>query len=81
LLAILPELARKGNANAVTDVGVAGLLVSAAAKGALFNVEVNLKSLPETMGLTLTERLPQLKENIKTHAREVMEAVRFRMES
>ena len=33
LLEALPQLARDGNANAVTDVGVAGLLASAAAKG------------------------------------------------
>ena len=38
LLVMLPELAQKGNANAVSDVGVAGLLASAASKGAVFNV-------------------------------------------
>ena len=53
LLSQLPELARIGNANAVTDVGVAGLLASAAAKGAVFNVEINLDSLPENMGETV----------------------------
>ena len=37
LLTVLPELAASGNANAVSDVGVAGLLASAACKGALFN--------------------------------------------
>ena len=37
LLSRLPDLARLGNANAVTDVGVAGLLASAAAKGALYS--------------------------------------------
>ena len=47
LLKLLPELASKGNANAVSDVGVAGLLASAACKGALFNVDINLGSLPE----------------------------------
>ena len=45
LLAVLPELAKRGNANAVSDVGVASLLASAAAKGALFNVDINLQSL------------------------------------
>lgn len=35
-----------GNGNAVTDAGVAGLLARAAGEGALWNVEINLKSLP-----------------------------------
>jgi len=39
--------ARVGNPNAVTDAGVAGLLAAAAAEGALLNVQINLKSLPE----------------------------------
>lgn len=37
--------AQKGNPNAATDAGVAGLLAQAAAEGALLNVEINLKSL------------------------------------
>ena len=41
-----PALAAKlGNANAITDAGVAGLLARAAGEGALLNVEINLKSL------------------------------------
>ena len=51
LLRILPDLAITGNANAVSDVGVAGLLASAACKGALFNVDINLDSLPEEMAV------------------------------
>ena len=80
LLDLLPDLARKGNANAVTDVGVAGLLVSAAAKGAVFNVEINLDSLPSEMGAELRDRLPELQEHIRKRSREVMDAVRERMD-
>ncbi len=40
--------AQKGNTNAVTDAGVAGLLARAAGDGALWNVEINLKSMPGT---------------------------------
>ncbi len=40
--------AQKGNTNAVTDAGVAGLLARAAGDGALWNVEINLKSIPES---------------------------------
>ena len=80
LLQQLPELARLGNANAVTDVGVAGLLASAAAKGAVFNVEINLQSLPEDYATKMRTELPQMKENIRAASREVMDAVRDRMD-
>ena len=80
LLVKLPSLAKYGNANAVSDVGVASLLASAAAKGALFNVEINLQSLPENMGMELRQQLPAMKERIRTSAREVMDEVRLRME-
>ena len=38
--------ASSGNANAITDAGVAALLGRAAGEGALLNVEINLKSMP-----------------------------------
>jgi len=80
LLLGLPELARLGNANAVTDVGVAGLLASAAAKGAVFNVEINLQSLPDDYAIEMRTALPQMKESIRAASREVMDAVRDRMD-
>jgi len=79
LLTLLPELANKGNGNAVTDVGVAGLLASAAAKGAVFNVEINLDSLPDEMGKSIRKELPALKEQTRIASRAVMDAVRDRM--
>lgn len=79
LLKALTDLAVHGNANAVTDVGVAGLLASAAAKGALFNVEINLQSLPDDMGVALREMMPEMLHQAKLDSRSVMEAVRTRM--
>ena len=81
LLQLLPRLAASGNSNAVSDVGVAGLLASAAAKGAIFNVEINLASLHETMGSGLRKNLPGLKEDVRIASRSIMDAVRDRMES
>jgi formiminotetrahydrofolate cyclodeaminase len=76
----LPELAKRGNGNAVSDVGVAGLLASAAAKGAVFNVEINLGSLPEEMGGEIRSNLLMLKNDVKVISRAIMQAVRDRLE-
>ena len=80
LMKHLPELAKRGNGNAVSDVGVAGLLASAAAKGAVFNVEINLGSLPEEMGGEIRSNLLTLKNDVKVISREIMQAVRNRLE-
>ena len=79
LLEILPELATKGNANAVSDVGVAGLLASAACKGAFFNVQINLDSIPEEMGQELRKEAPIIYEKSRVLSREVMDSVRDRL--
>ena len=65
LLEVLPELAAKGNGNAVSDVGVAGLLASAACKGAIFNVDINLPGLPDDMAKEIRDNVPKIKENAK----------------
>lgn len=44
--------AEKGNQNAVTDAGVAALLARAGARGAAYNVLINLKSLSESAAAT-----------------------------
>lgn len=79
ILELLPELAMKGNANAVSDVGVAGLLASAACKGALFNVEINLQSLPDDFGVEIRNKIPEVKERSRELSRQVMDSVRDRM--
>ena len=79
LLEVLPELAAKGNGNAVSDVGVAGLLASAACKGAIFNVDINLPGLPDDMAKEIRDNVPKIKENAKILSRKIMDEVRERL--
>ena len=79
LLEVLPDLAAKGNGNAVSDIGVAGLLASAACKGALFNVDINLPGLPEDMAREIRANVPEIKENARVLSRKIMDEVRERL--
>ena len=79
LLEVLPDLAHKGNANAVSDVGVASLLASAAAKGALFNVEINIGSLPSEMIGDLDVKSKELLEKSRVLSKESLKIVRERL--
>ena len=79
LLRLLPELAKKGNGNAASDAGVAGLLASAALKGAIFNVEINLQSLPDNYGVEMRKQLPSLIEDGRLYSRQCMDEVRLRL--
>ena len=56
LLAALPELAEKGNPNAVSDVGAAALLLDACAEGALLNVGINLPGIEDPTFVTEMQR-------------------------
>ena len=54
-------VAEKGNTNAVTDAGVAVLLAAAAAKGAAYNVRVNVQALEDrSKGQSLARDAEQL---------------------
>ena len=79
LLQYLPELAEKGNGNAASDAGVAGLLASAALKGAVFNVQINLQSLPDDYGVEMRENLPSISEEGRIYSRKCMDAVRMQL--
>jgi formiminotetrahydrofolate cyclodeaminase len=79
LLSALPELATHGNANAVSDVGVASLFASTACKGALMNVEINLSSLPIDMGVAERAECEQLKVDVSEVSRASIHAVQERL--
>lgn len=80
LLLCHEELALTGNANAVTDVGVASLLASAACKGALFNVHINAISLPNDLSGPLLQQVTEIRNISKDTSRAVMKAVYTRLE-
>ena len=80
--ALLPHvlaMAERGNSNAASDAGVASLMATAAAKGAVFNVIINLNSLPESMGVEMRQALPAMEDNIRVLGRKCMDAVRGRL--
>lgn len=79
LLTVLEALATDGNANAASDIGVASLLASAAVKGALFNVEINVASLPEAMATGVVAESAGLRERCSEVSRGVMHAVHDRI--
>ena len=58
---------------------MASLLASAALKGAIFNVEINLQSLPENYGIDMRMGLPNLTEDGRIYSRQAMDAVRDRL--
>ena len=79
LLKIMVPLSLHGNANAISDIGVAALLATAACKGALFNVEINLNSLPEDYGVEMRENTPKVASSCREIAREIMYNVKERL--
>ena len=62
-------VAEKGNTNAVTDAGVAALLAHASARGAAYNVRVNVQALEDkSRGEPLAREAEQLVKQAAEHA-------------
>jgi len=77
VLGLAGDAAERGNPNAATDAGVAGLLARAAAEGAILNVEINLKSLPEGADKEqVIAGLTRLRADLEPVSRRCTEAVR-----
>ena len=79
ILEQMKDLSLHANANAISDVGVAALLASAACKGALFNVEINLNSLPEDYGVEMRENLDKINEKCRELSKVIMHNVKKRL--
>jgi formiminotetrahydrofolate cyclodeaminase len=79
LLGTLEALAIHGNGNAASDVGVASLLASAAVKGALFNVEINVASLPSEMVAGVVNASSGMRGECSDVSRKIMHAVHDRI--
>ena len=79
LLDRMEPLSKSCNANAVSDVGVACLLATAGCKGALFNVEINLNSLPADLGSDMRNNIEQINERCRELSKSIMHNVKSRL--
>ncbi|HEY3124768.1 MAG TPA: cyclodeaminase/cyclohydrolase family protein, partial [Thermoanaerobaculia bacterium] len=79
-LALLPELAEKGNPNAASDAGTAALLLEAAVQGALLNVAINLSGAQDAgFAARLTEEADRVGHEAGRLRERVLAAVRARI--
>jgi glutamate formiminotransferase/formiminotetrahydrofolate cyclodeaminase len=67
--ALSEVVATKGNRNAVSDAGVSALLAEAACRGAVYNVRINVASLPDKdAGRALVEAANEFLRETSAHA-------------
>jgi len=71
-MSLLPDLAKYGNPNAVTDMGVGALLLDAARRGASMNVQVNLSSLDDK---SFVDSASRRLESVAASSKEALAAV------
>ncbi|WP_227764734.1 cyclodeaminase/cyclohydrolase family protein [Zhaonella formicivorans] len=76
ILKLIPEIAAKGNQNALSDAGVAANIALAGMEGAILNVRINLPYLKdETLKQKLYSKLEGLREEGKTWYKKANEIV------
>ncbi|HEY0997272.1 MAG TPA: cyclodeaminase/cyclohydrolase family protein, partial [Gemmatimonadaceae bacterium] len=72
VLVLALAVAERGNVNAVSDAGVAALLAEAGARGAAYNVRINVASLEDkSRGAPLVTEIQQVMANVREHAAKV----------
>lgn len=80
VLRLAERLAPIGNRNAVSDVGVGGLLAAAALRGAVLNVRINLPSVADDeLRAEATETVDRLLSGLDGRERDVAAAVAERL--
>ena len=79
LLETMQDIVEDCNANAISDVGVAALLATAGCKGALFNVEINLNSLPNNYGESMRKNVESINNKCRAISKKIMHVVKARM--
>ena len=81
LLGLAERLAPIGNRNAVSDVGVAGLLAVAALRGAALNVQINLPyvTADEELRTEAADEIERLLANVDGRDRAIRDAVSERL--
>jgi glutamate formiminotransferase/formiminotetrahydrofolate cyclodeaminase len=81
VLALAEQLAPIGNANAISDVGVGGMLAATALRGAAMNVAINLPSLSpdDPLGAAAGAEIDRLLAELDGRERALRQAVQGRM--
>ncbi len=71
ILPLVELAATHGNKNAVSDAGMAAILVSSAARSAALNVRINLSSLPQEDAAPMAKKLELLLQETVTKANSI----------
>lgn len=81
LLEAAEVLAKKGNPNAITDVGVGVLNAKLAVTGAFYNVKINLGSIKDEAYVEdLKKQMKEAEETVEARAKEVLKTVESMIE-
>jgi methenyltetrahydrofolate cyclohydrolase len=76
ILPLCPPVAERGNQAAVSDIGVAALLAHAAVRSALLNVEINLRTIEDTIYINqVRAEVARLTENLNADAEQIQQLV------